>query len=264
MKTRLVIAALAASISVGYSAQASPKASKLVEKANLAYYYAGKDTRATVRMIIVDGRGRKMRRQFVLLRRDVAEQKEQQFLLRFEQPADVRNTVFLVMKNPAADDDRWMYLPALDLVRRIAASDERTSFVGSHVFYEDISGRNPNDDKHSLLKSTKQHWILESRPKRPGQVEFAKYQLHIRKKDYLPEKIEYFDAKGRLIRRLQAARIEVIDGQPTITRLKVEDLASGGHTLVAYGRIEYDIDVPKDVFSERSLRNPPARWLNGR
>ncbi len=39
-------------------------------------------------------------------------------------------------------------LPDLDLVKRIAAGDKRTSFVGSHFLYEDISGRAVQEDKH--------------------------------------------------------------------------------------------------------------------
>ena len=265
MSTRIVVVTAVATVAMAAQAAAeAPKATAIVERANRAHYYAGNDARAMVRMVIVDGRGRKMRRQFAIIRRDVADGEEQKFLLRFQRPADVRDTVFLVMKKPSADDDRWMYLPALDLVKRIAASDERTSFVGSHVFYEDISGRSPRKDKHLLLTSTDTHWVLESRPKNPRQVEFTKYQLHVRKKDNLPEKIEYFDAKDKLTRRITAARIEVIEGHPTITRLKVEDIASGGYTLVAFGRIDYDIELPDDVFAERSLRNPPSRWLNAR
>lgn len=245
-------------------AAASPSAQELVDKASQAQYYAADDGRALVRMMIVDGQGRKMRRQFVVLRRDVKDGGQQRFLVRFEQPADVRNTVFMVHKKPGSDDDRWLYLPALDLVKRIAASDERTSFVGSHLFYEDISGRGPGEDTHTLKDETDEHWIIESKPKEPNDVEFAKYEVHLRKQDYLPETIEYFDRKGEPIRRIEAARVEVVKGHPTITRMKVSDLRSGGYTLAAFGEVTFDLGVPDDVFVERSLRNPPAKWLRAR
>ena len=61
---------------------------------------------------------------------------EQKFYVYFHQPADVSKMTFLVWKHLDKDDDRWMYLPKIDLVKRIAGSEKRTSFVGSDYFYE--------------------------------------------------------------------------------------------------------------------------------
>jgi len=58
----------------------------------------------------------------VILRRDVADGGDQKFYVYFLEPADVRKMVYMVWKHTDRDDDRWLYLPALDLVKRIAAS----------------------------------------------------------------------------------------------------------------------------------------------
>jgi hypothetical protein len=114
---------------------------EIVARANLAAYYAGQDGRSEARMIIRDAQGREQRRQFTVLRRNLEAGGDQEFLVVFSQPSDVRNTAYLVKKHAGADDDRWLYLPGLDLVKRISAGDKRTSFVGAHYFYEDVSGR---------------------------------------------------------------------------------------------------------------------------
>ena len=44
-------------------------------------------------------------------------------------------------------------------------------------------------------------------------------------------------------------------------RSKVSDLASGGYTLMEFRNTQYNIDLPDDVFSERSLRTPPLKWI---
>ena len=239
-------------------------AQDIVKKASEAQYYAGKDGRAIVRLLIKDKSGRKMKRQFIVVRKDIGDGGEQQLFVLFQKPADVRNTTFLVKKKPEADDDRWLYLPALDLVKRIAASDERTRFVGSHLFYEDISGRGPSEDIHQIIEDTPKHWTIESKPKKPRRVEFSKYVVRIRKKDNIAEEIEYFDARSRVMRRITAVNIEDIDGYPTITRMKVEDLQRGGTTLAAFSQISYDIGVPSNIYVERSLRSPPSQWLRVR
>ncbi|MCB1555893.1 MAG: outer membrane lipoprotein-sorting protein, partial [Alphaproteobacteria bacterium] len=93
----------------------------VVDKANHAAYYQGKDGRAKVKMLIRDGQGRERTRQFVILRKDIgADDGEQKFYVYFSRPADVNKTAFMVWKHPGKDDDRWLYLPALDLVKRIA------------------------------------------------------------------------------------------------------------------------------------------------
>lgn len=234
---------------------------QIVDRANLAAYYAGDDGRSEVRMMIRDAQDRVQRRQFTVLRRDVEDGADQDFLVVFSQPSDVRGTVFLVKKNVQADDDRWLYLPGLDLVKRISAGDKRTSFVGAHYFYEDVSGRSPTEDKHSLMETTDQYYVLEHTPLDPSTVEFARYVTWIDTTSYIPMKIEYFDDAGEVFRRIEVLKVESVDGYPTVTESRVSDLRSGGVTDMAFRYIAYDTGVPANVFSERSLRRPPQEWL---
>ncbi len=109
----------------------------LIKHAEKVAYYAGEDGRSQARMMIVDAQGRKQMRQFTILRKDVEDNGDQKMMVFFSRPTDVKDTVFRVEKHASVnqDDDRWLYLPALDLVKRISAGDKRTSFVGSHFFY---------------------------------------------------------------------------------------------------------------------------------
>ena len=232
-----------------------------MERTNVAQYYAANDGRALIRMKIVDDKGRSQRRQFAVLRRDVKDGGDQNYLVVFDQPADVRNTAFLVKKHAGKDDDRWLYLPGLDLVKRIAASDERTSFVGTHFFYEDISGRHPAEDTHKLVETTDSEYVVKSTPKDQKGVEFAHYTVWINKKTFLPSKIEYVNGQGKVYRRIEMVKVDTIGGLPTITRLKVSDLESGGYTLSDISNVQYDLGIPDDIFVEASLRNPPQKWL---
>lgn len=236
-------------------------ADEIVRRANLTAYYAGDNGRSEVRMIISDAQGREQRRQFTILRRDVENGGDQQFLVVFSRPSDVRNTVFLVNKHLDADDDRWLYLPGLDLVKRISAGDKRTSFVGAHYFYEDVSGRRPDEDHHEIVETTDEHYVLKHTPKDPLTVEFAQYVTWIDKTTFLPMIIEYLNDNDSTFRRIEALEVENIDGNPTVTRSRVSDLAGGGQTDMQFRYIDYDIGVPEAVFTERSLRAPPREWL---
>jgi len=243
------------------SAQAELPVADIIEQANQASFYAGDDGRSEARMIIVDSKGNKQLRQFVILRRDVADGGEQNFLVVFSRPSDVKDTVFLVHKKVGQDDDRWLYLPALDLEKRIAASDNRTSFVGSDFFYEDVSGRDPAADDHKLEHQDEAYYYLKSTPKDATAVEFNHYTMKIDQQTFLPMLIEYHNAKGEIYRRVEVVAVEEVQGHPTVMKSKVSNLNTGGYTLLEFRRPSYDLGMDESVFSLRSLRQPPRHWL---
>ncbi|MFQ5693892.1 MAG: outer membrane lipoprotein-sorting protein, partial [Nitrospinota bacterium] len=210
------------------SAKPIPSVEEIVRRSNLAAYYQGKDGRSRVKMTITDRAGRTRRREFTILRRDTEEGGRQKFYVYFHRPSDVRRMVFMVWKNPGREDDRWLYLPALDLVRRIAASDKRSSFVGSHFFYEDVSGRGIEEDRHELVRTEENRFVLKNTPVDPSAVEFAHYLLWIDRKTYLPMKAEYYDKNGKRYRVIESLEVRTIQGHPTVTRARARDLVSGG------------------------------------
>ncbi|MGB0467679.1 MAG: outer membrane lipoprotein-sorting protein [Pontibacterium sp.] len=259
--TRSLIAALALAVVPAAQAADLTDVNEIVAQANLASYYRGEDGRSDARMVITDAQGRSQTRQFTILRHDKADGGDQDFLVAFSRPADVRNTVFMVAKHVETDDDRWLYLPGLDLVKRISAGDKRTSFVGSHYFYEDVSGRNTTEDTHSLVETTAEHYIVDNTPKNPGSVEFSRYRMWVDKANLLPVKIEYTDDADRLYRRVEVLEVKEVQGYPTVTKSRVSDLTSGGSTTMEFRYIKYDIGLEPSVFTERSLRKLPRKWL---
>lgn len=238
-----------------------PSVDEIVRKANLASYYQGEDGRASVHMVITDAQGRTRERKFVILRRDVTDGGDQKFYIYFNRPSDVRKMVFMVWKHLDRDDDRWLYLPALDLVKRIASSDKRTSFTGSHFFYEDVSGRNPQEDVHKLIETTDRHFVLNNIPKDPKTVEFSSFMMWIDRKTHLPMKAEYLDRRGKKYRIVEALQVKAIQGFPTVVKSRVRDLRSGGNTVTDFSKIKYNIKIPDKVFTERYLRRAPRKWL---
>ena len=143
-----------------------PDVETIVNKANIVAYYQGKDGKAKVNMTITNKQNQKRQRQFNILRKDDEDGGDQKYFVYFQRPADVRKMVFMVHKyaDPDKDDNRWLYMPALDLVKRIAAGDKRTSFVGSDFLYEDVSGRSLEDDTHQLVQTTDEILCSQERP----------------------------------------------------------------------------------------------------
>src|SRR3989338_9979744 len=122
-------------------AQDELSADDIIAKSRLVFYYAGDDMRTKVLMELINKVGQKRVRELTMLRKDYEDGGNQKYYMYFHRPADVKDTTFMVYKYPERDDDRWLFIPSLDLVKRIASNDKYSSFVGSDFTYEDISGR---------------------------------------------------------------------------------------------------------------------------
>lgn len=245
---------------------------QIVAKANHMAYYQGADGKSKVTMIITDKQGRERNREFNILRLDAGESDgDQNYFVYFLAPSDVRKMVFMVHKHAAdgADDDRWLYLPSLDLVKRIAAGDKRTSFVGSDFLYEDVSGRGLDEDTHELTETTDTMYVVKNTPKKPETVEFAYYNVSINKTTLMPMKMEYYDKNGTLYRTIESVKVEEIKTKegdtevvyPTVTESVVKDLRTGSTTKMTFSKIAYNIGIKEDVFTERYLRRPPREAM---
>ena len=246
-------------------AQEAPDARTVMNEMLMAYYYPGQDAKSEIFMRIVNRQGQRRERRLAMLRLDKTDGGEQSYYIYFHEPADVQGMSFLVLKHPGRDDDRWLYIPSIDLVKRIATSDKRTSFAGSDFTYEDVSGRDLDEDEYELVGQEtlgeRTAFVVKSTPKRSGDVEFSYRKLWIDKATHLPLKVEHYDLKGTLYRVYETQEIQTIQGTPTVTKAVMKDLGSGHETEITIKAISYDVGLAPDLFQERLLRRPPSQWI---
>ncbi len=233
----------------------------IIDQANLASYYAGDDGSAEARMIIVDENGNRQMRQFTILRKDEKDLGDQDMLVFFSQPSNVKDTVFRVEKQLESDDNRWLFLPALDLVKRISAGDKRTSFVGSHFYYEDVSGRNPKEDNFTLVSEDKDSYLINAVAKDRQSVEFSRYTVKIDKTNFLPIETIYFDQSNQAARKMTVLQVKNIDGIATVMKSRITNLSNNSYTEMQFRHVKYNLGLPDNIFSERSMRTPHKAWL---
>ncbi len=259
----LSIVALATIASSAAVARAqAPSGKEIMQRAHLARYYPGEDMRARVIMRLVSKDGAERVRELVMTRLNLGKGGEQRYFLFFTRPPDVRDMAFLVWAYPSPDDDRWLYVPALKMVRRIAASDKHTSFVGSDFSYEDVSGREPEEDTHKLLREEeaggREVYVVEGVPKDPGDADFGRKLSWVDKATWLPLKEEYYDRRGDLARVFTAEELKEVQGYWTIMKRVMRNVQSGHWTEVVFGQVRYNRKLSPGLFSERSLRAAPA------
>jgi len=246
-------------------AQPAPSPQEIAVHYQKAFFYPGQDMKATVSMRLVESGGKERIRELTMLRKNSPKSEEQKYFIYFHRPADVEGMTFLVYKYPQKDDDRWLFMPALDLVKRIAANDKRSSFAGSDFTYEDVSGRDISEDEFSLVKEEKvgenDCYVLKSVPKNPKSADFSYKLSWIDKKSFLPQKEEYYDLRGEKYKLFTAEEVKEIAGFPTVTRRKMENLKTKHQTVTIYEQVAYNLGLDEAAFTERYLKRPPAQWI---
>ncbi len=242
----------------------SEDAKEIMRRSQNAFLYQADDMKVKVTMRLISSSGAERRRVLTMLRRDVTDGGRQFYYIYFHEPPDVKGMTFMVHKYPDRDDDRWLFIPALNMVKRIAARDRASSFVGSDFTYEDVSGRDIDEDEHQLLRKEvlkgENCLVIKSIPRKED-MPYSYRISWISEKTYLPLKIEYYNHTGKVYKVFTADEVKNIQGYPTVVRRTMRNLQSGHRTEVSFEEVKYNIGLEEGIFTERFLRRPPRSLL---
>ncbi|MGC9312376.1 MAG: outer membrane lipoprotein-sorting protein [Sediminispirochaetaceae bacterium] len=176
----------------------------------------------------------------------------------FHSPATVKDTRFLSIENTNRDDDQWIYLPALGRVRRIAASEGDSSFMGTDFTYNDMQSREVYEDNHTLLREERfEEWdcyVVESIPKDPSSTQYSRRIQWIIKDTWMPVKGELYDKDGELLKVLSVRRLERVQGFWTAIDTTMENVQTGHSTELNIKKLVYNQDIPDSLFTVNFLR----------
>lgn len=228
----------------------------------------GRDSRTVMRMRLFDRQGRPRERALIITgmrggrNRPVPADRT---LIRFTEPADIRGTGFLVWEQPSGDDERFLYLPSLGRVRRIAGSEAQESFVGSDFTYEDIGGRELESYDYRLLDDNASWkgtdgvahpaYRLESRRKDAGS-RFPRVVSLVRRDNYIVVEARIFNRRGEEQKTFSASRVEKVDGYWTVLAMTMADAQARTRTELTIEQVDYDIGLGPDDFTRRELERP--------
>ena len=222
----------------------------------------GKDLTTAVTMSLQE-RGRAPRVRKMLVYRLEQKPGEVSSLIRFLEPADIEGTGLLTQDKANGDSNQWVYLPAMERVRRIDSGRKGGRFVNSDYFYEDLRDRKVTQDEHRVVGNEVMGGvaceILESVPTEPGNSVYSKRLSWIDPATALPLRVDFFGKNDSTpSKRLQVLKREPIQGYWTVTDSVLSDLDSGHQTRLTVDKVLYDRRLPTRLFSTQTLEDESA------
>jgi len=217
----------------------------------------GQDERADVLMLLIDADGEKRERKLIRLR--CSEGREEKVRLQFQFPPDLRDTALLLHDHADRDDDRWLYLPTLRKVKRISGAQKYRNFLGTDFTYDELGGREPEEDIHTLESEEqldgKAVYRIRSVPKEKENP--YEYRLTwVWKNTPVVLKEEYYDRHGRLKKRMQVLKLKTIQNIPTVIKREMVDIPENHRTVLSFNNLKYNTGVSSRLLHPRKLNRP--------
>lgn len=162
------------------------------------------DTSSTMQMILRNRQGEESKREIRSKALEVKDDGDKSLII-FDQPKDVEGTALLTYSHKTADDDRWLYLPALKRVKRIAGNNKAGPFMGSEFAFEDLGSQEVEKYTYKHLRDDKLDgqdvFVIERYPtdKDSG---YTRQVVWMDTAEYRPLKIEFYDRKQSLLKTL--------------------------------------------------------------
>ncbi len=214
-------------------------------------------------MTLENARGQQRVRTIEGWSHELSDNEEHRFA-KFLKPSDVRNTTLLTYDYDDKDDDIWLYLPALKKVKRILSSNKTDYFMGSDFTYEDMENLDLTNWDYKLTGTEAVDgvdcYVIEEVPNNEKEAKESGYSKRISwiaKTDFIPRRVDFYDKKGRLAKRLLFKDIHPTSGtdpRPRAHRMEMENFITRHKTILVFDKLELDVPVDDDVFSQRNLR----------
>ncbi len=229
------------------------------------YQNPGTDQRSKLTITLVDKDGNKRKNVYLRLWKDFKGVKNiaDKMVLITEFPPDARGTGFMRWAfTPDAEKnaDQWIYLPVLRKIRRVSIRDPGDSFLGSDLTYADISGRQIDQDEHTLVKvdkkNGKEFYVVESVPQEPNPL-YSKRISWFSKGDNLDSCVKvgiiYHDSKGDELKK-QSLSWQKIDDAWLWKKVEVKNVQTNHSSIFTVNDAEVNVGLRDNIFSERTLR----------
>ena len=212
----------------------------------------------TIVMTLTDKNGISQTRRFRLQRR------KEDVLIRFLEPADIKDTGYLILQDEKGKSLIYVYFPPpTDDYRQINVDEEsgssNQSFLGSDFDVTDFQIRDPEDATNTYLRSETvagiECHVVESVSKDPN-YKYSKAISWVRPDYWLPIRIQFFDRQGQMVKDMKVRKFKSVSGKQVASKSEMANLLNEHKTILELETVQFDVSFPDDNFTIRRLTKP--------
>ena len=220
------------------------------------------DQTADGTMVLRDAGGTESRRVFRSLNlEDPSPANGDKGIIVFTTPRDIRGTALLThSKIEPADDDQWLFLPAIKRVKRISSSNRTGKFVSSEFSYEDLGSQEVADYDHKFIRDEPcpgaeelTCFVTESYPKNPRSG-YSKRVAWIDQDHYRLYKIDFYNRRGEHEKTLTFSGYkQYLNQYWRADLLRMENRQTGKSTDLVWDDYQFRTGLDEGDFSSQVL-----------
>ncbi len=218
-----------------------------------------RDTTWRAKMDVYDKKGSVRSKRFVFTK--IGSLGNSKTLIRFFDPAEVRGVGLLSINQGGTADRQWMYTPAIQRVRRIAAQERRQRFLGTDFTNEDMAERVIDDFSYTVLSEGelvdgRKTYKIEGRPVSPEKSQYSYVYL------WVPVDLPYvvlgemYDKQGQRQRIYKATSLEKISGIWVARQVEMSSPPDGTKTILMVDEVRFNTGLKEDMFTQQALEKP--------
>lgn len=216
------------------------------------------DLTAKGEMILLTGSGQSSTRRFDNRWIEISSH-ETRSLLVFNWPGDIRRTGLLTHTFKRKSDDQWLYLPAMERVRRISGSGRSGSFVGSEFAYEDMADQEVDKFDHAWVEdgpcpngSSTCH-VIDRFP-RSGSG-YNRQRIWLDTSELRLQQVQYFDRRNAHVKTLSISGYRKYLGRFwRASRMDMFNHLTGARTQLNWSNYVFKQGLSADGFTVNALR----------
>ncbi len=260
-------ALVAAVVIVGVTAQEARADSGSLTAAEVMQRVAtrpdGDSSERTVRIELIDRRGTVREQTTRAFRKQTADGRRTAIF--YLEPANVRGTAFLTYDYANAEDDQWLYLPALRKVRRVPAAQRGDYFLGTDLNYEEVRSDNRvtlgdwSFGTQSLAPETIDGVsciVVEGTAASPAiarELGYSRARWHVDPATWMSRRTEYWDQSGNRLKTVDNRDLKQVDGIWTPGRIEAINHKTGHRTVLHMSEIKFGKPLADQLFTQQQL-----------
>jgi len=179
-------------------------------------------------------------------------------LVVFSAPKEIAGITLLSINQRAGADRQFMYVPATQRVRTVAAQERTARFIGTDFTFEDIGERVLDDFTYRTLGDSEavdghQTYKVDATPVDPSRSQYKHIYYWVAQDAPVILFAELYDAQGQKVRVLHATDLKREKGIWGARNTEMSTVPDGTRTILHIDVVKFNTNLDEQMFTPQGL-----------